>query len=95
MTITIQDLSHLSEHLDVVEMLAKWSQSSMLVAIVRVLKLAAGDDVILQGLADFLNWTQLFAADHTTLLSEEPALPLCLERERKGIEQWRACIRAA
>ena len=94
MTITVPDLAKLAEHLDIIETLAAWTPSKIDDSIVRILKLAAGDPVILQGLADFLNWTQLFASDHTTLITPEPELPGCLEVERKAIEQWRSYLKA-
>ena len=92
MTNSTQDLSKLAQNLDVIEILAFQTPFCVADAVIRILKLANGDEETLRGLASFLNWVQLFAPDHVTLISPEPDLPLCLANERKILERWRAWL---
>jgi hypothetical protein len=90
MPITTNDLSKLANNLEIIEILAYKTPFSVADVLIRILKLTAGDDEILRGLASYLNWVQLYAQDHVTLISPEPDLPLCLASEREHLERWRA-----
>ena len=92
--ITVQDLAHLAERLDALKWVAEFTPSTIDDAIVRILTIAAGDEVVLQALADFLNWIPIFRGDSSIVAQPEPELPSCLETERKGVENWRTYLRA-
>lgn len=93
MPITVADLAKLSQRLDVIELLAKWTPATVDDAIVRILKLAAQDQDILAGLAAFLNWLPIFQGREGDIIQPKPELPGCLEPERDAIEDWRLYLR--
>jgi hypothetical protein len=93
MQITVQDLSHLSEHLDTIALLARLTPTEIDDAIVRILKIAAGDEVILEALAAFLNWLPILQCAEGDICVPEPELPTCLKTERNGIVKWRYYLR--
>jgi len=90
MAINTRDLSKLAENLAVIEILTYQTPFCVADVLIRILKLTAGDEETLRGLASYLNWVQLFAPDHVTLISPEPELPPCLVCEREHLERWRA-----
>jgi len=93
MAITGADLAELTKHLPALDVFTKWTPWEFDDFLVRILTTLAGDEVLLDQLAKYLNYLPIFeGAGEAGFDSNQPLLPACIEGDRVSIDKWRTYL---